>query len=169
MVDTSGFTPTNRIFLSNLVFHAVASYIFYDRLKIPLLIYIDEFQTVASNLIRDILEFGRGEKVGFTLAHHDFSEIKDKNIIKSVIAGVQNMAIFRCGEEEDRTFSDIFKLKKADLRQLKDYEAWVRLGTDNILIETFEPLMTDLPEINLPGSTKVNFLRNQWITSQGVL
>lgn len=167
LVDTSGFTKTNKIFLSNLIFHAVATYLFYDRLKIPLLVYVDEFQTVASDLIRDILEYGRSEKVGFTLAHHDFSEIKNKDIIKSVISGAQNAAAFRCGPEEDKTLAPIFNLKEHSLLHLDDYNAWLKLNTDYILIETYPPVMKDPPDIDLPkkkqSAQPFNCLRGGWI------
>lgn len=166
LVDTSGFTKTNKIFLSNLIFHAVATYLFYDRLKIPLLVYIDEFQTVASDLIRDILEYGRSEKVGFTLAHHDFSEIKNKDIIKSVISGAQSVAAFRCGPEEDKTLAPIFNLKEHSLLHLEDFNAWLKLNTDYILIETYPPVMKDPPEMDLPKKqTPQSFycLRDAWI------
>lgn len=167
LVDTSGMTQTNRIFLTNLIFHAVATYIAYDKLKIPLLVYVDEFQTVASNLIRDILEFGRGEKVGFTLAHHDFSEIKNKDIIKSVISISQNKAVFRCGREENDALSPTLNLKHNELLHLKKFNAWLKLDTDCIAIETFLPIMGEAPDIDLPSQKtppKTNYLHDGWFS-----
>ena len=171
LVDTSGMSSNNKIFISNLIFHSVTSYIFYDRLKIPLLVYIDEFQRCASDLIRDILEFGRGEQVGFVLAHHDFSEFKNKDLIKSVTSISNNYAIFRCGEDEDKYFFNTFKLKQGELKQLDDYEAWIRLKTDNIKIETYPPKLKDPPDINFKKEleTKYNFLRNAFIPLNSVL
>lgn len=166
LVDISGFTPDNMIYIANLIFHAVATYILYDKLKIPLLVYVDEFQRVASDLTMDILEFGRDELVGFTLAHHSLSQMKKKEIIKSITSIVSNFAIFRCGKEESELLSPYLKLKN-ELMHLEKYQAWLKLDTDYILIETYPPVMKDPPDIDLPkkkqSAQPFYCLRDEWI------
>jgi len=166
LVDISGLTPDNMIYVANLIFHAIATYILYDKLKIPLLVYVDEFQRVASDLTMDILEFGRDELVGFTLAHHSLSQMKKKDIIKSITSIVGNFAIFRCGKEESELLSPYLKLKN-ELMHLEKYQAWLKLDTDYILIETYPPVMKDPPDIDLPkkkqSARPFYCLRDEWI------
>lgn len=165
LVDISGLTPDNMIYVANLIFHAIATYILYDKLKIPLLVYVDEFQRVASDLTMDILEFGRDELVGFTLAHHSLSQMKKKDIIKSITSIVGNFAIFRCGKEESELLSPYLKLKN-ELMHLEKYQSWLKLDTDYILIETYPPILKDPPDIDLPEKQKeksTNYLRDAWI------
>lgn len=165
LVDTSGFTQVKRIFISNLIIHAVASYCLYEKLNIPLMVYVDEFQTVSSELFTDVLEFGRGAKVGFTVAHHNFNEIKKREIISAIFGIVSNFCVFRCGDEEAKRLSNIYGIKEKELIDLKKYNAWVRLGIENTLIETFPPLMKETPEVNLRKSKiiPISFLRDSWI------
>jgi hypothetical protein len=165
LVDTSGMAQDERIYISNLIIHAVASYIQYKRINKPLLVYVDEFQSCASDLFSDILQYGRTAQVGFVLAHHDFLQIK-KEILSSIFGIVDNFIIFRCGDEEAKRISNILSIQPKELMDLKKFNAWVRLGTDNTLIETFEPLIEEVPETNTPQSTPAlfnNFLKNAWI------
>ena len=165
LVDTSAMGKDERIYISNLIIHAVASYIQYKRVGKPLLVYVDEFQSCASDLFSEILQYGRTAQVGFVLAHHDFLQIK-KEILSSIFGIVDNFIIFRCGDEEASRISNILGIKAKELMDLKKYNAWVRLGTDNTLIETFKPLMEEVPEIDTPHSPApafTNFLKNAWI------
>lgn len=160
LIDTSQLRPVPRIFISNLIIYSVATYCQYYSLKKPLLVYVDEAQTVASKIFCDILEFGRSACVGFTIAHHAFSQIK-KDIIDSILGIVSNYMIFRCGKDEGRTMAEMFDLKPNQFYSLPKYRAWLRIDTNNILTNTHDPIIKEVPDI--PPIKETNFLRDAWV------
>jgi type IV secretory pathway VirB4 component len=149
LVDTSRMNRNSRIYLSNLIVYAVLSYCeFANKKTNPLMVYVDEFQIVVSSLFSELLARSRSSKVGFTLAHQNFQQIP-KNILGSIFGNVGTTICFRCGDEEAERFAPIFDVKTKDLFNLPKYQAFVRLGTDNILVETYPPKLDDIPEINI--------------------
>lgn len=165
LVDTSQLRPDQRIFVSNLIIYAVATYCQYHSVKKPLLVYVDEAQTVASHLFCDVLEFGRSAKVGFTIAHHNFTQIK-REIINSIFGIVSTFIVFRCGDDEGKRMAEIYGLKPTQFYNLQKHQAWVRLSTDNILIETFKPFLKEAPDVDIPvreTAKPINYWRDEWI------
>ena len=149
LVDTSRMNRNSRIYLSNLIVYAVLSYCeFANKKTNPLMVYVDEFQIVVSSLFSELLARSRSSKVGFTLAHQNFQQIP-KNILGSIFGNVGTTICFRCGDEEAERFAPIFDVKTKDLFNLPKYQALVKLGTDNILVETYPPKLDDTPEINI--------------------
>lgn len=174
LVDTSHMNRNSRIYLTNLIVYAVLSYCeFADKKNNPLMVYVDEFQIVVSSLFSELLARSRSSKVGFTLAHQNFQQIP-KNILGSIFGNVGTSICFRCGDEESKRFAPIFNIKTQDLFNLPKYQAWVRIGTDNILIETYPPKLTEIPSIDIPEFPlkqdenslpfeDLNFLGDEWI------
>lgn len=164
LIDTSRMTYDKRIYLSNLIIYAIVSYCEFEKHKPnPLMVYVDEFQTVVSKLFSDLLGRSRSSKVGFVLAHHDFQEITPK-VLSSVFGNVDNFVIFRCGDEEAKRVAGLFGLQAQDFINLDKYKAWLRLGTDNILIQADRPLMEEIPDIDIaPPRPSVNYLRDGYI------
>ncbi|MBX7046551.1 MAG: type IV secretion system DNA-binding domain-containing protein [Ignavibacteria bacterium] len=149
LVDTSRMNRNSRIYLSNLIVYSVLSYCEFAKKKDkPLLVYVDEFQIVVSNLFSELLARSRSSKVGFTLAHQTFHQLP-KNILSDIFGTVNTQICFRCGDEEATRFSTIFGTKKQDIFNLPKYHAWIRLGTDNIQVETYPPKLTEVPDINI--------------------
>ena len=174
LVDTSHMNRSSRIYLTNLIVYSILSYCEFSYLcNKPLLVYVDEFQIVVSDFFSDLLARSRGSKVGFTLAHQNFQQIP-RSILGAIFGNVGTSICFRCGDEEAKRFSTIFNVKAQDLFNLPKYQAFVRIGTDNILIETFPPKQLDnqatkipeLPsnfdEISTPKES-LNFLGDEWI------
>jgi type IV secretory pathway TraG/TraD family ATPase VirD4 len=127
----------SRIYLSNLIVYAVLSYCeFAKKKEKPLLVYVDEFQIVVSSLFSELLARSRSSNVGFTLAHQTFHQIP-RNILSDIFGTVSTQICFRCGDEEASRFAPIFGVKTKDVFNLPKYQAWVRIGIDNILIETY--------------------------------
>ncbi len=149
LVDTSRMNRNSRIYLSNLIVYSVLSYCeFAKRKEKPLLVYVDEFQIVVSSLFTELLARSRSSKVGFTLAHQTFHQIP-RNILSDIFGTVNTQICFRCGDEEASRFAPIFGVKTKDVFNLAKYHAWVRIGIDNILIETYPPKLTEVPDINI--------------------
>lgn len=147
LVDTSKMTRTSRIYLSNLIVYSVLSYCeYYEGQTKPLIIYVDEFQTVVSPLFTELLARSRGKKVGFVLAHHDFKELSEK-VISSILGNANTIIVFRCGLDESETMAKFFGIPSKDLLNLDDYHAWVRIGNKNTLVETLPPIMEEVPDL----------------------
>lgn len=172
LVDTSHMNRNSRIYLSNLIVYAVLSYCeFAKKKEKPLLVYVDEFQIVVSSLFSELLARSRSSNVGFTLAHQTFHQIP-RNILSDIFGTVSTQICFRCGDEEASRFAPIFGVKSQDVFNLPKYQAWVRIGIDNILIETYPPKLNETPDIDLPKVTQTeilfseqeyNFLEDIWI------
>ncbi|MBX7047319.1 MAG: type IV secretion system DNA-binding domain-containing protein [Ignavibacteria bacterium] len=174
LVDTSRMNRNSRIYLSNLIVYAVLSYCDFAKKKDkPLLVYVDEFQIVVSSLFTELLARSRSSNVGFTLAHQTFHQIP-RNILSDIFGTVNTQICFRCGDEEAQRFSSVFSVKSTEIFNLPKYNAWLRIGIDNILIETFPPKpisnnLIDLPQKNNQTSIEFpekeyNFLGEGWIT-----
>ncbi|RPI19462.1 MAG: DUF87 domain-containing protein [Ignavibacteriae bacterium] len=170
LVDTSRMNRNSRIYLSNLIVYAVLSYCeFAQRKQKPLLVYVDEFQIVVSDLFSDLLARSRASRVGFTLAHQNFQQIP-RDILGAVFGNVGTSICFRCGDEEARRFAPIFEVKAPELFNLPKYNAWIRIGTHNSLIETYPPKIDEVPDIDIPKAqeiekqdTKLDFLGDEWV------
>lgn len=174
LVDTSRMNRNSRIYLSNLIVYSVLSYCeFADKIGKPLMVYVDEFQIVVSSLFTELLARSRSSHVGFTLAHQTFHQLPH-NILSDVFGTVGTQICFRCGDEEAKRFASIFGIKTNELFNLPKYNAWVRLGINNTLIETYPPKLTEVPKIELPKAKTqqpelpfhektYSFLSEQWI------
>ena len=174
LVETSRMNRNSRIYLSNLIVYAVLSYCEFAEIKEkPLMVYVDEFQIVVSMLFSELLPRSRGSKVGFTLAHQNFQQIP-RDMLGSIFGNVGTSICFRCGDEEARRFAPIFDIKANDLFNLPKYNAWVRIGTNNTLIETYPPRLEKIPSLDIEVISKqqtelqfehktFNFLKERWI------
>jgi type IV secretory pathway VirB4 component len=174
LVDTSRMNRNSRIYLTNLIVYAVLSYCeFADKKINPLMVYVDEFQIVVSSLFSELLARSRSSKVGFTLSHQNFQQIP-KNILGSIFGNVGTSICFRCGDEEAKRFAPIFNVKSQELFNLPKYQAWVRIGTNNTLIETYPPKLTETPAVDIPKieltqaeipftQEDFNFLSDEWV------
>lgn len=170
LVDTSRMNRNSRIYLSNLIVYSVLSYCdFAPKKDKPLMVYVDEFQIVVSESFSDLLARSRGSQVGFTLAHQNFLQIP-KTTLGSIFGNVGTSICFRCGDEEAKRFAPLFGVKAPDLFNLPKYQAWVRIGTENTLIETYPPKNPEISkdtttiqlEIPLPEKS-YSFLGDKWI------
>lgn len=151
LVDTSRMNRNSRIYLTNLIVYSVLSYCeFAPKKEKPLLVYVDEFQIVVSDLFSDLLARSRGAKVGFTLAHQNFQQIP-RDILGAIFGNVGTSVCFRCGDEEAKRFASILDIKATELFNLPKYYAWVRIGTNNTLIETYPPKLKEPPDIDIPN------------------
>lgn len=170
LVDTSRMNRNSRIYLTNLIVYSVLSYCDFEPNKEkPLMIYVDEFQIVVSESFSDLLARSRGSLVGFTLAHQNFQQIP-KSSLGAIFGNVDTSICFRCGDEEAKRFAPLFGVKSHELFNLAQYHAWVRIGTNNTLIETFPPKTVKCPIQNKPlqldlqlTEPSYSFLKDSWI------
>jgi len=164
LVNTNTSDNDNQRFLSALILYSVFSYIKDEKVKKPLMIYIDEFQTSVNSNFPTLLQFARSCQVGFTISHHDFLEI-DPKVLSSIFGIVGSYVVFNCGDTEAKRLAGIVRVKETDIMDLEDYTAYLRLGTKNSLIKTFPPLQNSFipPHEEEPQAPVYNFLSNDWI------
>lgn len=164
LVDTSHMSENARIYLSNLIVYSVLSYCEFSREEDkPLLVYVDEFQTVVSKWFADLLARARRRLIGFTLAHQNFSQIP-KQILTTIIENAHTLITFRTGDEVADRMAKFYDIKSSALFNLEKYFAWIRIGTDNILIQCYPPLKANRIEPPKKLPTKdYNFLTGNWI------
>lgn len=166
LVDTSMMSRNSRIYLSNLIVYAVLSYCeYFEGQTKPLMIYVDEFQTVVSPLFTELLARSRSKKVGFVLAHHDFLEVSPQ-VMSSILGNTNTYIVFRCGLDEADKLAPMFGISPSELFNLSKYCAFVRIGNKNSKVKTFPPIMDGVPEINIEtarASEFFSFLSNDWI------
>jgi type IV secretory pathway VirB4 component len=175
LVDTSRMNRNSRIYLTNLIVYSILSYCeFAKNRNKPLLVYVDEFQIVVSDFFSDLLARSRGSKIGFTLSHQNFQQIP-KPILGAIFGNVGTSICFRCGDEEAKRFAPFFNVKSQDLFNLPKYNAWVRIGTNNTLIETYPPKHIENPSVEITKFSlkqdenplpfgDFNFLGDEWIS-----
>lgn len=174
LVDTSKMSMNARVYLSNLIVYSVLSYCeFLDVNPKPLMVYVDEFQLVVSDWFADLLARSRSRQVGFTLAHQSFAQIP-RNILSVIMDVVHTIVCFRTGDEVANRLSGFFDVKSKELFNLPKFSAWVRIGTENSLIECYPPLEVkesiDPPNTILSQKSQeiFNFLGEEWISSNSL-
>jgi len=172
LVDTSRMNLNSKIYITNLLVYAVLSYSDYtpnkyrteDKQK-PLLVYVDEFAIVVSELFDTLLASARKSAVGFTLAHQNFSQIPEK-ILDTTIGNADTYVVLTCGDKEASRFSKIFNVEMLDLLDLDPYNAYIRIGKTNCLAELFKPIMNEvppLPDTIISPKVELNFLSPDWM------
>ena len=164
LINTNTSDLDNQRFLSALILYAVFSYIKTNTIKKPFMIYIDEFQSAVNSSFPTLLQFARSCQVGFTLSHHDFLEI-DQKVLSSIFGIVSNFVVFNCGDKEAERMAGIVRAKSSDIMDLREYNAYVRLGTGNSLIKTFPPLSDyyEPPADEVIPEPVFSYLSNDWI------
>jgi len=164
LVDTSHMSENARIYLSNLIVYSILSYCEFSRAEDkPLLVYVDEFQTVVSRWFAELLARARHRQIGFTLAHQSFAQIS-ASILNIILDNAHTLVTFRSGDEVAERMAKFYDIKSKDIFNLDKYYAWLRIGTDNILIRCYPPI--DVNIIIPPKKDPLieyNFLTGKWM------
>jgi hypothetical protein len=134
---------TGNLFLSSLCREVFARVSISESLRVPLRLYVDEFEHFISHDFEAILAEGRRFGLSLVLAHQTLSQLTPR-MRSMVLHNVGVKVAFRCGRDDAKTLSaDITGDAKAvDLHDLATGEAlvWVRgYGWD--LVEMNEPII----------------------------
>ncbi len=149
--------PDNKILLANLFVYAVYSYIHKEVNKKPLIVYVDEFSMVASDLFADMLPFSRSFKVGFVLGQTHFSGI-DKTLLETIFGVINTFVIFNCGDTEASRFAPMLDVSSKEIMKTRDYSCFVKIGNRISKVDTLDPLDADS---SYPMKAK-SFLGDEW-------
>jgi DNA helicase HerA-like ATPase len=95
-------------------------------------IYVDEFQSIATQSFITLLSEGRKFGLGLVLANQFASQIRDPRIIQSIFGNVGTVVSFRLGREDAEIMEiEMFpEVSRFDLLNLPNYHAYIRLLLD---------------------------------------
>jgi hypothetical protein len=113
----------------------------------PFFIYVDEFQSLATDNFTILLSEARKFGVGLTLANQFISQIKDERIIQSVFGNVGSLVSFRLGREDAPLIEPQFLpyFDRVDLSNLPNWQIAARLNVRGKSLPPFT-IHTSLPE-----------------------
>jgi len=106
----------------------------------PFLLFCDEFQNYITPSIEKILSGTRKYGLGLILAHQELAQIKDSQVLNSVISNPFTGICFRLGDSDAKKMSDGFSyFNENHLQELERGKAIVRSGSrsQDFNLETF--------------------------------
>lgn len=105
----------------------------------PFYLYVDEFQSLATENFSLLLSEARKFGVGLVLANQFLSQIKDAGIADSVLGNVGTLIAFRVGGEDAQVLEPQFRpyLDGFDLTNMPNWTAAVRTKADGHVVKPF--------------------------------
>jgi TraM recognition site of TraD and TraG len=106
--------------------------------RTPFYLYIDEFQSFATDALTSILAEARKYGLALILAHQYLDQLTDE-IRQSVFGNAGNLIAFRVGQSDARILEDEFggNVKRGNLVSLGKYEIYARLLDHGRMREPF--------------------------------
>lgn len=116
----------------------------------PFFIYVDEFQSLATENFTILLSEARKFGVGLTLANQFVSQIKDERIIQAVFGNVGSLLSFRLGREDAPLIEPQYLpyFDSVDLSNLPNWQIAARLNVKGKGLAPFT-IHTALPDEQL--------------------
>ena len=102
-------------------------------------LYVDEFQSLATENFVTLLSEARKFGVGLVLANQFLSQVKDERIMRSIFGNVGTHIAFRVGREDGRLLEPQFSpfFDQFDLCNLPNWNACVRTSVDGQVVSPF--------------------------------
>lgn len=99
----------------------------------PFYVYVDEFQSMATESFVTLLSEGRKFGLGLVLANQFVSQLKQERIVHSIFGNVGTLMAFRVGAVDAEVLEPYFKpyFSSLDLTSLPNWHAIVRLLVNN--------------------------------------
>jgi len=95
----------------------------------PIYVYLDEFQNFITPSINSILSGARKFGIGLVLAHQELNQIKDQDILSSVISNANIRICFRLGDTDAKRLENSFHhFLSEDFLNLSTGEAIAKVG-----------------------------------------
>jgi len=120
--------------------------------RVPFYLYVDEFQSLATENFMVLLSEARKFGLGLILANQFVSQIKDERIAESIFGNVGTLLAFRVGHRDAemlaRTFRPFFD--QHDLTNLPNWHACVRSTVAGQVVTPFSLCTRPVPEIDAP-------------------
>lgn len=105
----------------------------------PFYLYVDEFQSIATQNFITLLSEGRKFGIALVLANQFLSQIKDERIMQSVTGNVGTNICFRVGREDAKLIEPQFSpyFDQFDITNLPNWNACVRTTVDGQVVAPF--------------------------------
>ncbi len=134
------------LFISSLSSAAFSRVDTEEELRIPFMLYMDEFQNFSTLSLVNMFSELRKFKVGLILAHQYFYQLEDE-ILKAILGNVGTIISFRVGIEDAKILSKemypVFKLE--DFINIPNYSIYIKLMIDGIPSKPFSAKTTVFP------------------------
>lgn len=154
--NLKGFDTDSKIYLGNLITHAVKSYFNYQAGKgsPPLFLYVDEFQTFITPFFDEMLSQAAEYNISVNVAHQNHDKV-EKKTLGTVLGNCHTLVTFNCGYDEASRMANEMGITSKPIMNLNKYEVIIKIGN-----ELHNPCMTyKPPKIEAP---QYNFLKDAW-------
>lgn len=127
----------------------------------PFYVYVDEFQSLATETFTVLLSEGRKFGLGLVLANQFISQVKQMRIMQSVFGNVGTLVAFRLGAPDAEVLEPYFKpsFDFLDLTSLPNWHAVVRLLVNGQAEPPFTAVT--IPPTQYPSSDKAKTIRKK--------
>jgi hypothetical protein len=125
----------------------------YGKVRRSFYLYIDEFQSFATEALASILAEMRKYGLALTLAHQYLDQLPEP-IRQSVFGNVGNLIAFRVGERDARVLEEDFggDVKAGNLVSLGRHEAFARILDEGRVAMPFR--LSTLPPVHVTGQAR---------------
>jgi hypothetical protein len=115
----------------------------------PFYVYVDEFQSIATEGFVTLLSEGRKFGLGLVLANQFVSQIKNEKIMASIFGNVGTLVCMRLGEADAEQMEREMAptLSRSDLLDIPNWHAYVSTLVDNQTVRPFEMRTVLDPEL----------------------
>ncbi len=118
--------------------------------RYPFYVYLDEFQHFITPSINSILSGARKYGLGLILAHQELNQIKDTDVLNSVLSNPNIRVCFRLGDNDSRKLESSFSyFESKDLQNLDIGDAIAKVGRsiEDFSLDTL-PLSDNISNLN---------------------
>jgi len=110
-------------------------------------LYVDEFQSIATQNFISMLSEARKFGLGIVLANQFVSQIRNPSIVQSIFGNVGTIIVFRVGRDDAGMLEPLFQpfFSSTDLRNLPNWTACVKTSIGGQVVPPFT-VQTILPD-----------------------
>lgn len=157
VVNLRGFDDGSKIYLGNLITHAVKSYYQHQAVEggLPLYVYVDEFHSFLNPFFGEMLAQAAKFNISVNLAHQNHHQV-NKATLNAIMGNCYTKVVFQTGFEEAERMAKEYSLRTSDLMGLRSKEAYIQIGRKKHKVKTYPP-----PE--LQERKEYDFLNDDWI------
>jgi DNA helicase HerA-like ATPase len=164
-----GLKHDQLVFIGNAISSALVTYYRKSARERgdPLFVAFDEFHLFASRNFSQMLVEAAKYHISVNLSNHSLSQL-DRLTVDTALS-CYTKAVFTCDHESSKRLSSEMGLEPEAFRKLEPYRAYLQIGNETCLIDTFpppglepySPEPVSMPQANETCSESVYFLREQ--------
>ena len=157
VVNLRGFDDGAKIYLGNLITHAVKTYYTHQATETSpaLYFYIDEFHSFLTPFFDEMLAQSAKFNISINLAHQSHSQVT-KGTLNAILGNCYTKVVFSCGYEEAERMAKEMNIRTQEISKIGKYQAVIGIGNKAHLVRTYPPPLAAEP-------AEPYFLSNDWI------